>query len=65
MVVIRFDKSVDHDTGGVVCAALNVKLLSEKNITFGENSFRGDVYADFVDPAISQWESARESQVSA
>lgn len=49
-VIIRFDDSNGH--GGVLCAAFDVDMLANGNIAFGENSWRGDVYAPFIDEAI-------------
>jgi hypothetical protein len=36
-----------------VCAAFDIKLLAQGNIKFGENSWRGDHYAEVMDGAIA------------
>lgn len=51
-VIIRFHD--DDPCGGVRCAAFDVDKLANGNITFGENSWRGDVYAPFIDAAIDE-----------
>src|SRR5574341_2169060 len=53
MLVVRFDKSADNDTGSVVCAAFDLAELGKDNIAFMENSYRGDHYATIVDPLIA------------
>ena len=35
-------------------AVFNLKMLSEDNITFGENSFRGDWYDNFLQECINK-----------
>lgn len=52
MLVVRFPKESDKDAGGVLCAAFDLAKLDERNIAFFENSWRGDHYADLVDPMI-------------
>ena len=54
-VAVRFD---DHQ-GGLNIAVLDVALLAEGIIAFGENSWRGDEYAPLVDTAIRAYELAR------
>jgi hypothetical protein len=60
MLVVRFaqdgyddGKTLDQRAGGVVCAAFDIKLLAQGNIKFGENSWRGDHYAEVMDGAIA------------
>ena len=63
MLIVRFDKSADEQTGGIVCAAFNLSQLDKRNIQFGENSFRGDYYADtFMDSAVAKWEAGIEAK---
>jgi hypothetical protein len=58
MLVIRFDKSADADTGNVICVAFNLPKLTAGIIESGENSYRGDYFAPIIDKYIEQ-ESAR------
>jgi hypothetical protein len=53
MLVIR-NKEADKDTGAVVCFALDVKKLTEGDIRFYHNSWRGDHYAEFMDTEIKR-----------
>lgn len=52
MVIIRFTE-IDADCGGVVCAALDINLLAQGNIQFGQNSWRGDHYHEWMDQQIA------------
>jgi hypothetical protein len=52
MLVIRFPKESDNGAGGVLCAAFDLALLDKRNIKFGDNSWRGDVYAEVIDKEI-------------
>lgn len=54
MLVIRFSKDADEDTGQVVCAAFDLAQLDKRVIGFGSNSWRGDHYADTMDAAIEK-----------
>lgn len=54
MLVIRFSKNADEDTGQVVCAAFDLAQLDKRVIGFGRNSWRGDHYADTMDAAIAE-----------
>jgi hypothetical protein len=65
MLVVRFvsydgkgENVVDESVGAIVCAAFDTKLLADGNITFGENSWRGDHYSDVMDAAIKQYQDA-------
>jgi hypothetical protein len=49
MLVIRFPKESDKETGNVVCAAFDLALLDKRDIAFGSNSWRGDCYHQFMD----------------
>lgn len=49
MLVIRFDKRADQETGGTVCAAFDLAELAKGVIEFGENSWRGDYYHETID----------------
>ena len=57
MLVIRFPKSADKDTGQIVCAAFDLALLAEENIRFFENSWRGDHFYEVMDQAIAKEEA--------
>ena len=46
------DKVVIRFPGECRCAALDIDLLEERKIAFGENSWRGDHYVDDIDAAI-------------
>lgn len=37
------------------CAVLDVDLLAQGNIVFGENSWRGDRYESLLRKAIKEW----------
>lgn len=52
MLVIRFPKKADEDTGNIVCAAFDLDLLDKREIRFFHNSFRGDHFHEVVDTAI-------------
>jgi hypothetical protein len=49
MLVVRFDKSADKDTGNIVCAAFDLAKLAQGDIEFGSNSWRGDHYNEVID----------------
>lgn len=55
MLVIRFPKEADKETGNVVCAAFALDQLDKREIRFFHNSFRGDHYSDFMDQAIEEY----------
>ena len=59
MLVIRFPKEADRQTGNVVCAAFDLELLEKRDIVFGSNSYRGDHYATLMDKAIEVRERKR------
>lgn len=46
------------------CAVFDLDLLSEGNITFGENSFRGDHYADALFDAVTQFNKKERRRLS-
>jgi hypothetical protein len=50
--------AIVFDTPGQ-CAVLDVSLLAEGNITFSENSWRGDWFEDDLRKAISEYENGR------
>ena len=52
MLVIRFPKQADEDTGNVVCAAFNLAELDKREVRFFHNSWRGDHYHAVMDAAI-------------
>lgn len=54
MLVIRFPKEADKETGNVVCAAFDLAKLGDKEIRFFHNSWRGDHYHRVVDAAIDE-----------
>lgn len=54
MLVVRFDKDADTETGQVICAAFNLEQLCHGNIEFGSNSFRGDEFAPIIDKLIAR-----------
>ena len=56
MLVIRFPKSADKKSGGVICAAFDLAALDKREIRFGYNSWRGDHYSDFMDDEINKHE---------
>jgi len=39
---------------GCLCNVLNVQLLAEGKIEFGENSWRGDDYLDIIKAAVKE-----------
>jgi len=49
MLVIRFDDQAEKMAGGSLCAVLKLDLLKDEKISFGVNSWRGDVYASAMD----------------
>jgi hypothetical protein len=59
MLVVRFSKEADKGAGAVLCAAFDLDLLAKDEIGFGVNSWRGDEYADFLDPLIAEWEEGK------
>lgn len=61
MLVIRFPDA-DDQMGSVVCAAFDLALLAEKNITFGVNSWRGDHYYVAMDAAIKDYRAAMNAK---
>lgn len=61
MLVIRFPKEADKETGNVVCAAFDFALLDKREIKFFHNSCRGDHYSDFMDAEIEKWEKLPSS----
>ena len=58
MLVVRFSKDADAQVGAVLCAAFDCALVGQTNINFGENSWRGDHYADVMDKAIKKSRAA-------
>jgi predicted 3-demethylubiquinone-9 3-methyltransferase (glyoxalase superfamily) len=56
MLVIRFPKEADKETGSVVCAAFDLALLDKREIKFLNNSWRGDHYHEIMDKAIQERE---------
>jgi hypothetical protein len=56
MLVVRFPKKADDDTGNVVCAAFDLAQLKKEIIEFGHNSWRGDYYFGVMDEAIAKEE---------
>lgn len=54
MLVVRFNKRADEETGNVVCAAFDLAKLDQRIIEFGLNSWRGDHYSDFMDAEIGK-----------
>lgn len=54
MLVVRFSKEADKETGAVVCAAFDLAKLDEREIRFFYNSWRGDHYNAVVDSAIEK-----------
>lgn len=52
MLVVRFPKEADQETGNVVCAAFDLAKLDKREIRFFYNSWRGDHYSDVMDDAI-------------
>lgn len=70
MLVFRFPKETDKETGNVACVVFSLAKLDERNIAFFENSWRGDNYADFADECIARLragkiKSACEEKLSA
>jgi len=59
MLVVRFSKQADKGAGAVLCAALDLDLLGKEEIGFAVNSWRGDEYANFLDPLIAEWEAGK------
>lgn len=57
MLVVRFPKEADKETGGVVCAAFNIDLLNDNVIEFAQNSYRGDHFNEIMDEAIAKREA--------
>ena len=56
LLVIRFPREDDRKVDAVLCAAFDLTKLQEENITFGENSWRGDHFSDIMDRAIANAE---------
>lgn len=52
MLVVRFLKEADKETGNVVCAAFDFAKLDKREIRFFYNSWRGDYYSYVMDDAI-------------
>jgi hypothetical protein len=63
MLVIRFSKESDKDTGQVVCAAFDLKLLDVRDIAFGSNSWRGENYVEHMDRMIKNYEKKENERV--
>lgn len=59
LVIIRPYVTNPEDEGAE-CYVLDIGLLAEGNIKFGENSFRGDVFQLEADRAISNFEALRK-----
>ena len=55
MVAIVLPKESDQSIGSIGCFVLDIDKLAEENIAFGENSWRGDQYADELRAAIEAW----------
>lgn len=60
MLVVRFTKEADEQTGNVVCAAFDLAKLDQREIRFFHNSWRGDHYSGIMDAAIEKETAARE-----
>lgn len=58
MLVVRFPKEADNDTGNVVCAAFDMEKLAEGEIRFFYNSWRGDHYHSVMDAEIEKMQEA-------
>ena len=52
MIAIRFQDDKNDGFKNPRIAVLNVSLLNDSVIEFGENSFRGDHFASDIDQAI-------------
>lgn len=49
----------EHIDGLAPCFVLDVDLLAEGNVEFGENSWRGDTFLPILRPYIDEWERSR------
>ncbi len=58
MLVVRFPREADKETGNIVCAAFDLAKLDKRCIAFGQNSFRGDHYHQVMDEAIIEEEQS-------
>lgn len=52
LLVVRFPQH--HEAEGVLCAAFDLALLDARRIDYGDNSWRGERYAQVVDAAIAR-----------
>ena len=59
MVGVVFSEEADNEAGNVLCAVFDLERLAQGNITFGDNSYRGDVYAPELRRAVERWEQER------
>lgn len=57
--IIRKVAIVTKSRGG--CFVLAVGQLAAGDIAFGSNSWRGDVFEDYLREAIARWEESRRS----
>ena len=46
---------IQFDDDNCYTAVFDLNLLGEENITFGENSFRGDYYENFIRECIKNY----------
>jgi hypothetical protein len=53
MLVIRFPKEADAQTGNVICAAFDLAKLDQREVRFFYNSFRGDHYHTIIDETLA------------
>ena len=61
MLIVRFPKEADKETGNVVCAVFNLDLLAAGIVCNGRNAWRGDHYHEFIDSEIRKY-NIRRSQ---
>ena len=55
MVAVVLPKESDQSIGSIGCFVLDIDKLADGNVAFGENSWRGDQYADELRAAIEAW----------
>jgi len=55
MLATVLNKEADTNIGAINCFVVDVDKAAEGNVRFGENSYRGDNFADELRAAIAEW----------
>lgn len=63
MVGITFNQG--DTANGILTAVLDIDLLNQENIRFGENSWRGDNYHEELQEIVKEYKSEKEKELTA